>query len=228
MIILSNSAFAFIADPAMHQSQAMDPYIDHQTSFSEDSKTEDGYYSAVIFEFSTKSYKDAIDEIRNLRKNFPFSRYTEKMYQMEMFMLFLRDEFDQMELLSDQFYVKFPRSDNLAYMVYMKALALKNIPKDYKRQKGVTEDSLKFMNYILSVYPDTIYAKSAEGLKKDLTESLSQNEIMIGDFYFRQQEYNSALSRYTSFIANKENTNEELKVHAKRRISEIKSIFVKN
>ncbi len=223
------NAFAFIdstTSDRVHNFQAINNNEINNNSIFEDRKeTEEDYYNSVLFEFSTKSYKDAIDDIINLRRKFPFSKYNEKMYQMQVFLLYLREDYEKVEELTDQFYTRFPRSENMAYMIYMKSLALSKIPKDHQRQKGVIQDALKFSQYIIKNYPNTVYAIEAEKNSQTLRESLMKNEIMIADFYFNDKYYISAASRYSNFIEEYGRFNLKQKEYAEIQLQRLIKLF---
>lgn len=178
---------------------------------SEKVKKDDDYYYDGIFEFSTRSYQDALDEFKNLKINYPFSRYTEMALLMEVFLLYVMSDFDKMEVAVNDFLLKYPMNENKPYMIYMKTLAISNLALKHKNDKSLSTDSIRFCKYNIENYGGSFYGAKSFDLLTKVEETLYEQEIKIADYYYDNGDFLSASSRYIIIL-------EELDFLDKKRI----------
>lgn len=168
--------------------------------FKESIKTDEEYYQNGMYELSTKSYKDALDEFESLRMNYPFSKYSENSFLIEPFLLYLMGDFDKIEPIVVDFMAKYPRSENLKYMIYMRMIAISELAMKYENDESLMKDGIRFCEYIIQNYNRTLYSEKSRVILEKLQNLMYQHELDIADYYYQKGDFISAISRYSNIL----------------------------
>lgn len=109
-------------------------------------------------------------------------------------------KYDDAILAIDRFIKFHPGNKDIAYAYYLKALCYYDQIVDVTKDQSTTEKALNALQQVVLRFPNSEYAKDAT-LKIDLTrDHLAGQEMEIGRWYLGQQNYLSALNRFSTVV----------------------------
>lgn len=149
-----------------------------------------------------KDYTDAIDYFKKLKKEFPFSPYTEKgslrladAYYQEGRLIEAEKSYKDFESLH-------PGSEKITYVLFRIGLC------NFKRFRAIdlpltyTREALQYFQRVRQSYPTSEYAKQAKSYIKKSKTYLVRHEIYVADFYWNTKKYLAAWKRYEYVVQN--------------------------
>ena len=116
------------------------------------------------------------------------------------------NKYDDAIISLDRFIKFHPGNKDIAYAYYLKALCYYDQITSVEKDQGNTEEAYKALQQVIFRFPDTDYAQDAR-LKLDLTKDhLAGKEMEIGRYYLSQNNYLSALNRFSLVTDNYQTT----------------------
>jgi len=112
------------------------------------------------------------------------------------------DEFETAFDLYNEFERFHPKDPNAPYAMFQKGMCHFVQIRSFDREQDHINNARYMFALLIKKYPDDEYANMA---RKNLRKSISylaKYEVYVGDFYFKQGKYISALERYTYAIKN--------------------------
>jgi len=80
-------------------------------------------YQSVLSDMDAQRYNSAIDNLKKLERQHPYSEYNEKAKLMEVYANYRIGKFDDAILAADRYMALFPSSDQTAYVLFLKGTA---------------------------------------------------------------------------------------------------------
>lgn len=153
-------------------------------------------YNAAKNELDTGNYKKASSSFDEVDRQHPYSVWATKSQLMSAYAYYLGNEYDDAIIGLDRFIQLHPSHQSVSYAHYLKALSYYEQISDVGRDQKMTELALKFLNEIVTRFPNSKYARDAK-LKIDLTrDHLAGKEMEIGRYYLNQSLFLAAINRF--------------------------------
>lgn len=115
---------------------------------------------------------------------------------------FALDKFSRAYDIYDEFDRYHPKNVNTPYVKYQKGMCyFKKIRSFDREQSNIQRAKIDFEK-LIRLYPNDDYTKKARRHYRTCLLYLANFEIYVGDFYFKQKQYSSAIQRYTYAIKN--------------------------
>lgn len=161
-------------------------------------KTAEQYYLDGIYSYVDRSYTTSAEQFEALSKNYPYSQYTRNSLVMEVFINYINREYKKIESIFTVFSKLFPNDEYMPYMLYMLGMSYYiNVKRD-DRGSGNIAESLSIFTDFLEKYPKSKYSENVKEKVYYLINMQQLNDIKIGEFYQKNNNYISAIRRYAS------------------------------
>lgn len=142
-------------------------------------------------------YQIAIEKYRSIRNKFPYSKFAIDAQLRIADVYFLQDAFPEAAVNYESFAELHPKHEKVAYAMFRIGKSYFNdTPSTVARDLVSAQRALDAYDGFLHKFPTDA---QAEEVKKDvstLRNSLAEKEVYVGDYYFRNKNYNSATERY--------------------------------
>ncbi len=96
--------------------------------------------------------------------------------------------------LFKDFHPKHPKSDYVTYQIGLSYFH--QLPDSIDRDLSLAHKSIQSFKETENSYPSSEFAKPASEKKREVLLMLAQKELYIANFYFRNDQFDSALGRY--------------------------------
>ena len=146
------------------------------------------------------SYKKAAETFEKVELEHPYSKWAVKAKLMGAYAYYKDGSYDDAVISLDRFIKYHPGNKDIAYAYYLNALCYYDQIVTVEKDQGNTEEAYKALQQDIFRFPDTDYAQDAR-LKLDLTKDhLAGKEMEIGRYYLSQNNYLSALNRFSTVV----------------------------
>jgi outer membrane protein assembly factor BamD len=146
------------------------------------------------------NYSKAIESFQTIIDNYPYSDYAVEA-ELKIADAYF-DDGKYTEALS--YYRDFadlhPHNDRVPYTVLRSALCWYKQIRSVNRDQTPAREALVFLERLVTQYPYAPETREGERLMRELRTRLAENEMQIGDFYLRREEYQSAAFRYRNLL----------------------------
>lgn len=166
----------------------------------EEPKTAEGLYVQAKEYMDKTSYAKSAETFEKIELEHPYSALATKAKLMGAYAYYKDQKYDDAILAIDRFIKFHPGNKDIAYAYYLKALCYYDQIVDVTKDQSTTEKALNALQQVVLRFPNSEYAKDAT-LKIDLTrDHLAGQEMEIGRWYLGQQNYLSALNRFSTVV----------------------------
>ncbi len=156
---------------------------------------EEMYNEALGF-FKEGKYKKAAPAFEEVEKIHPYSDWARRAQIMAAYVYYLSDDYANAILNLDRFIDLYPNDNQTQYARYLKAMSFYEQISDVRRDQDFTYQALKELDNIITLYPDSDYARDAR-LKRDLAVNhLAGKEMEVGRFYIIRADWAAAINRF--------------------------------
>jgi len=142
-----------------------------------------------------KKYDKAIDKFSEVRENFPF----DPMALISTVKLgdayFERKSYDLALGTYEDFFKAHPEDENIPYVLLRIGECYEKLALSLDRDQAYTLKAIERYTYLRNRYPSSDYASAAEGKIEKLNQKLADRELYVGEFYYRTNQYNAAITR---------------------------------
>lgn len=152
------------------------------------------YEKAGTFEQAIKKYQD-------LKNKFPYSHFAIKAELAIADIHYKNESYAESQvhyLTFKDLHPTFPRIDYVTYQIGMSYF--KQLPSSIDRDLTLANDAIRFFDELIYKYPQSEYKKDSELRRSEALKMQTQKEEYIADFYFKQENYLSALMRYEEIL----------------------------
>lgn len=183
----------------------------------EEPKTAEGLYTQAKEYMDKTSYAKAAETFEKLELEHPYSALATKARLMAAYAYYKDEKYDDAVIALDRFIKFHPGNKDIAYAYYLKAMCYYDQIVDVSKDQSTTEKALNALQQVVLRFPNSEYAKDAR-LKIDLTyDHLAGQEMEVGRWYLRQQNYLSALNRFST-VVNKYQTTSQIEEALYRQV----------
>ncbi len=158
--------------------------------------TPEGLYKKGYSDYQNGRYKKAIQSFERLRDEHPLSElailaklgigdahYSDKSYA-------------EAEAAYGDFIYLHPTNENIPYVMYQIGMCHYEQILSIDRDQTETRRAAKEFEKLLVRFPDSKFSLMAEKMLRECRIRLAEHEFYVGEFYFKQKNYPSALLRF--------------------------------
>lgn len=151
-------------------------------------------------------YQKAAENFEKVELEHPYSRWATKAKLMVAYAYYKDEKYDDAIISLDRFIKFHPGNKDIAYAYYLKALCYYDQIVGVEKDQGNTQEAYKALQQVIFRFPDTDYAQDAK-LKLDLSKDhLAGKEMEVGRYYLSQNNYLSALNRFSTVVTDYQTT----------------------
>lgn len=163
-------------------------------------------YNQAYTQLEDTSYNRAAKSFEQVELEYPYSKWAVKAKLMGAYAYYKDKSYDDAILSLDRFIKFHPGNKDIAYAYYLKALCYYDQITSVEKDQSNTVRAMEALNNVILRFPDSDYAKDARA-KIDLTvDHLAGKEMEIGRYYLQQQNYLSALNRFSEVVSKYQTT----------------------
>lgn len=175
---------------------------------AEVNKSAEELYNTGYKQLNKTSYAKAAETFEKVELEHPYSKWATKAKLMGAYAYYKDQKYDDAILSLDRFIKFHPGNKDIAYAYYMKGLCYYEQIEGVDKDQNNTEKALAAFRQVIVRFPDTDYAQDAQ-LKLDLIyDHLAGQEMEIGRYYLGQQNYLSALNRFSEVVNHYQTTSQ--------------------
>ena len=163
--------------------------------------TPEGLFQMGEFYQKQDRYEEAIQQYKTLSNKFPYSKLATEAELQVADCHYKREEFIESAAAYKTFKELHPRYARIDYVTWAAAESLRQqLPATVDKDLAQATPAIAFYEEIVTLYPTSPHAAEAKENRLKLIQMLADKEIYIADFYYRQEKYISALTRYEQFL----------------------------
>jgi len=162
--------------------------------------TAEELYNKGYEELNKTSYSKAASSFEKIELEHPYSKWATKAKLMSAYAYYKDQKYDDAILSLDRFIRYHPGNKDIAYAYYMRGLCYYEQIVGIEKDQGTTRKAMEAFTQVIARFPNTKYAQDA-GAKMDLiNDHLAGQEMEVGRFYLKKQNYLSALNRFSEVV----------------------------
>ena len=158
-------------------------------------------YKQALADFNAKKYKNAIEKFELLRSNFPdsspYATWAELRVADSHFFL---KEYVEAAAGYEEFKKIHPTYEEGAYVQFQIGMSYFNWMTTSDRDQTYTKKALASFEYLVANYPPSLFTEKGKDKIGLCKRQLAEHEYLIGDFYYRQEKYEAAASRFEGLL----------------------------
>jgi outer membrane protein assembly factor BamD len=164
------------------------------------STAEGAFKYAKDFE-DAERYEQALLKYADVKNKFPYSKLAIDAELAIADVHFKRESFPEAQVSFQNFRDLHPKHPKIDYVIYKIALSYYNqLPETFDRDLSLGNDAIYHFDEVLKLYPKSEFVKEAKEKRDETFQKLTEKELYIADFYFKQKKYTAALRRYESSL----------------------------
>jgi outer membrane protein assembly factor BamD len=152
--------------------------------------------------FQRRNYVRAIETFQEVIYNYPFSKYAILSELRIADCHFGMEEYEISVQSYEDFIRLHPVHEEVAYATYRLGLCHYHQRLKPGRDQSETEMAMVQFQILLSLYPESAHAEDARAKTSDCEESLARHNFLVARFYFKQNNYWAASSRFEKIWRN--------------------------
>ncbi|MBI3544772.1 MAG: outer membrane protein assembly factor BamD [Deltaproteobacteria bacterium] len=157
-----------------------------------------------------KRYQMALDKLKGLKNKFPYSHLATQAKLRIADVYFDEESFIEAAAAYESFRDMHPKHEKADYVLFRIGESYFNqLPGGVDRDLGPAGKSIDAYRELLNLYPKSQYVGEATKHLSEATERLAGKEKYIADFYYRQEQFDSAAGRYEKMTTRFPNTSSE-------------------
>lgn len=146
------------------------------------------------------SYVKAAETFEKIEIEHPYSALATKAKIMGAYAYYKKQQYDDAVMSLDRFIKFHPGNKDIAYAYYLKSLCFYEQITDIDRDQSNTQKAQDALKQVILRFPDSEYAVDAKNKLALTYDHLAGQEMEIGRWYLSQNNYLSALNRFTVVV----------------------------
>ncbi len=174
--------------------------------------TEQQYYETAQKAMRNDNYLVVIEQLEQLQSRFPFGRYANQV-DLDLIYAYYRNlDFAAAQDQAERFIRLHPDHNNVDYAYYLRGLAhltanhgiFDRFLPTHPSERDLTEAKQAFadFNYLVSHYPNSLYAEDAHQRMIYLRNLMAEHELQVARYYLHRHAYLSAENRAQYVVEN--------------------------
>ncbi len=193
------------------------------STVEKNSNTPEGSF-AIAEDFDKgERYEEPIRRYNDVKNKFPYSSYATKAELAIADVYYKQESFAESQVAYHSFRDLHPKHPQIDYVVFRIGISYFNqLPSTIDRDLSLAHDAVSSFNDLIKNYPQSQYTKEAQDKRTESLKMLAQKEEYIADFYFKQEVYDSALTRYENLYVKYADLGFEAKALSRASICAVK------
>ncbi|MES2614204.1 MAG: outer membrane protein assembly factor BamD [Bdellovibrionota bacterium] len=182
--------------------------------------------------YEAKEWTEVINNVDEYKTRYPYSQYTQDADLMQGDAYYQSDRYPEAIAVYEDFVRKNPTHSQVALATYRISKCYDfQAPDNIDRDQANSKKALDKFNYYIQNFPKTEWIDEAKQRREVLNRRIADHSEFIAQFYWKKDQYASALSRYLEILKSYSNYGDLVKL-AKERASlcylELAKILEKN
>lgn len=157
-------------------------------------------YQSALSDMDRQHYNTAIESLKKLERQHPYSEYNEKAKLMEVYANYRISRFEEAILAADRYMALFPSSEETPYVLFLKGTSYFAQITDITRDQQLSQDAIATYTLLISNYPKSDYAKDAREKMVIAVDQLAGKEMSVGRYYAGNGQYAAAINRFRMVV----------------------------
>lgn len=153
-------------------------------------------YNTAFEDLEATRYKKAAEEFEKVETEHPYSQWAVKSKLMEAYAYYKDEKYDDAIMVLDRFIKYHPGNEHIDYAYYMKGICYYDQIAAADKDQGNTANAEEVFERLITLYPDSKYAEDARGKIRLTTDYQAGQEMIVGRYYLKDNNYLSALNRF--------------------------------
>jgi len=159
-------------------------------------------YREAEEDITNDHYQLALDKLRVIKNKFPYSKYSLDAQLRIADVYFMQEAFGEAALSYESFKDLHPKHERVPYAMYRTAISYySDMPDNVSRDMTSGQKALDSFGEFILRFPNAPDTPEAQKKVTEVRENLAQKELYVGNFYYREDEYDSAKGRYSKILA---------------------------
>ena len=158
-------------------------------------------YQTALSDMDSQRYNHAIDTLKKLERQHPYSEFNEKAKLMEVYASYRIGKFDDAILAADRYLALFPSSKEIPYVLFLKGTSYFGQITDITRDQQISQNAIDTYTLLIANYPESDYAKDARDKMVIAVDQLAGKEMSVGRYYEGNGQYAAAINRFRVVVA---------------------------
>lgn len=142
-------------------------------------------------------YEEAIQKYTDVKNKFPYSKLAPQAELAIGDVHFKQEAFPEAQAAYTVFKELHPKHTQIDYVTFRVGLSYYNqLPPTIDRDLSVAYSAIRSFDEVLTKFSSSPHATEAREKKMTALKMLAEKEIYIADFYFKRENWDSALIRY--------------------------------
>ena len=167
---------------------------------SEEHLSVERLYNRGYESLNKTQYAKAAESFEKVELEHPYSKWATKAKLMGAYAYYKDQKYDDAIMALDRFIKYHPGNKDIAYAYYMKGLCYYEQIVGIERDQQNSASAMEAFRQVIVRFPDTDYAADAKKKLNLINDRLAGHEMEIGRFYLGQQNYLSALNRFSVVV----------------------------
>jgi outer membrane protein assembly factor BamD len=157
-------------------------------------------YQTALSDMDKQNYNHAIENLKKLERQHPYSEFNEKAKLMEVYANYRISKFDEAILAADRYMALFPSSEETPYVLFLKGTSYFGQIADITRDQQLSQDAIATYTLLINNYPKSEYAKDARDKMVIAVDQLAGKEMSVGRYYAGNGQYAAAINRFRMVV----------------------------
>ncbi len=163
-------------------------------------QTAEEVYNRAYELLEQTSYKKSAETFEKVEIEHPYSKWATQAKIMSAYAYYKNKDYDSAIINIDRFIKFHPGNKDIPYAYYLKALCYYEQIMPVEKDQSNSMKALEAFRQVAVRFPDTEYAKDAEFKMALANDHLAGHEMEIGRYYLSQENYLSALNRFSDVV----------------------------
>lgn len=159
-------------------------------------------YKEAEDDIKSDHYQLAIDKLRNVKNKYPYSKYAVEAQLRLGDVYYMQESYGEAALSYETFRDLHPKHEKVGYAMYRIGLSYYgDVPGNLAKDMTPAQKALDAFSDYLRRFPSNPESDDARKKASELRGLLAGKELYIANFYYRDDEYESAKARYEKILA---------------------------
>ena len=157
-------------------------------------------YDGAMTAYMSHKYEDAVEGFSLLMKDYPLTPFAIEAQLMLGDVSFDEEKFAEAGSYYTNFVALYPTHKRASYALFQKGMTYFKDALSYDRDQTSTRKALFAFEDVIEAYPESMYSEKADEIIIFLKRRLAKGELAIARFYFKDKNYEGALSRFRDIL----------------------------
>lgn len=161
----------------------------------------EGAYNVAAEFDKDERYEEAIRRYQEVKNKFPYSKFATLAELGIADAYFKQESFPEAQVAYQSFKDLHPKHAKSDYVTYQLALSFYNqLPPTTDRDLTLSTNAINYFDEVIKNYSNSEYVTASQEKKTAVLKMLAEKENYIAEFYFKTENYDSALLRFDGLL----------------------------